>query len=732
MLLTALLLVLVNSAALTEQAIDAAGKSTDKPSDTSFTDCSRLRDLTEGRMYAQDTLLDGCYPLYGSFGKIQVFNAEVSKFFDARNVRVDFISGDHPAEQKEFLKVTDDDQLRFNYYKMNTPGVSEWSVHLEGGAGVRDGQLTIRVIDQKDDPEWVQPAAKIELFAEPGEMLHAYDVVKQCTDLACRQCQFVDVPGVEYPGPDISFAQPGEYSFRLMIEWGSFFTMTDVTAHVYPKEEQAGRNETVVVKNAAELGKAINETRANTILISEKYRHGKTGASSPVLSIHGDRTVTISPETGDTALIDGGLYLIGSGNVILDRVSIEPKESCGLCLSGGIHVTAGTVRGAASGTDSGCPAVIADSCTLKIDEAIGGEGKNGIGGDGIYAAGNCEIEVGSARGGNASNGFGGSGVVALNGARVNVTGEATGGDGPGAAGKAVLIGLDGHIDVKGETRDGIRTESKKPVKTEEITSYALLQHALRSGQTEIHLSSRFRNTEKNWNAGPGRMTLFAAGEKTVHISGPEGGKPVMLDCTFIIRCGSWKFSGIDLNTRSKDSTTLLVAGSAEVEWNGNITSATNCAIAEEAATLTINGNLQGKNSDYSTVIVRASSTVEINGSITTPNKPVNALYIRGGKVRMKGNVNSNPAIKNQPSVYILYGVMELSGDIESKNTQAVLINHGGSMEINGRIRTQTDRASALYARKGRISVQGSVEAPHPAFSQFAGESAVWLNGERID
>ena len=685
--------------------------------------------LRSCRFYALDTLQDGCYPLVGHFAAMDMFDGSGQD--ETVNVMdIELTAGDDPAEQQGYLTRLEDGQLVFNTWKMRKPGTTEWNLLTESRSGSRNIHLMINVIDQKDDPEFHMPESSIEVFAEPGEKVKAYELDRLCTDLYIFRASFSGANVENGMISETSYDEPGTYNFFLKLEWGTFFTMTEVTLHVYPKDEWAGKDETVVVKNFSELEKAINETRANTILISAKYRHGKVAGSYPALTIEKDRKVIIAPENGAGAVIDGGLRFEGTGSVVLDRVAIEPKEGCGLNLDGGIHVTAGTVHGASSASDSGCPAVIAFGTTLKIDEAVGGDGKNGIGGDGIYAVGEgADVEVRSARGGSASNGFGGSGVAAVGGARVTVTGEAAGGDGPGAPGKAILQGLDGEIDVRGTARDGRQTESPRPVNTEEITSYALLQHALRSGKTEIELSPKYRNTEKNWEKAFGSMPLFTAGDKTVKITGPGSGRTIRPDQTFYVCCGSWQFSGMDLNPSNRDIVALCAAGSADVEWNGNITSASNCAVASGPCRLTVNGDLNGKG-DCATLVAKPFSEVTVNGNVSTA-KDLNNIYVKGANVRMNGNIK-NTTGKNRPAIYVLYGTMDLIGNLDVRNGCAAYIHEGGQIHIQGNVTVPTKEKYALYARIGLISVEGSITAPYPGDTEASGESLVLLNGERVN
>ena len=588
----------------------------------------------------------------------------------------------------------------------------------------------LSVIDQQDDPDWVMPKSSVIWFAVPGEVISIWDLIPQVSDMKPHEARFFAEQEVSYGreyGQELNYSEPGTYNLKMKLQWGNFYTITDLTLIVYPQEEWYGKDETVTVKNYAELQKAINETRANHILISSKFKYGK--ADSDSIKIYGERKVTISPENDEHAVIDGKLTVSGNGALVLHRVDIESK-TIGLDVGGGIHVTACKIHGG-SAADSGFPAVTAANSEMTIEEAVGGDGKTGIGGDGIYAIGGAIIEVKSAHGGSAETGVGGSGIVVMGGAKVTVTDEATGGNGQIAPGKATLSGLNGEIILQGKTTDGVLLESKKPVNPDEITSFALLQNALRNGKTEINLSPKFKITEKNWEECYGWLPLFASGDQTVTITGPANGKALKVNGTFRLNCGKWLFTGIQLNN-SKKTAALGIDGYAEVEWNGDISvtgSATNAVVARGLGQLTVNGNIASSSKDNPAVALSGSPTIRINGSIIQKGNN-NALILRGGKIAMNGNISSTASY---PVIWILYGQMKQIGNITSNKSTCVHIHEDGIVQIQGEVQLPNKKFFALYiAMHGFISVDGTIDAPYPGRCRTSPYGEILLNGTKID
>lgn len=92
----------------------------------------------------------------------------------------------------------------------------------------------------------------------------------------------------------------------------------------------------VVVHNINELRDAINEQKANRILISKKFKYGKAITIKKENKIEEEirsaldpegRNIIIAAESEDGAVIDGTIQVSGSGTVVFDNVNIQAQQS---------------------------------------------------------------------------------------------------------------------------------------------------------------------------------------------------------------------------------------------------------------------------------------------------------------------------------------------------------------------------------------------------------------------
>ena len=506
--------------------------------------------------------------------------------------------------------------------------------------------------------------------------------------------------------------------------------------------EEAG----VVVKNYKQLADAVNEQHATRILVSPRYKHG----TKDVINLYPEgRTVTLLPENGESAVINGRVDICGPGTVVFENVSIAgPAGDAGLWIGDDADVTIGSVTGGKAKRDNGFPAVIVEDARLTIDSAVGSEGRGGFGGDGIYALGNSTVKVREAVGGSAKKGFGGSGVVALGGASVTVEGSAAGGDGLYAAGKGALIGLDGVLSGEGTVADGAELEGRKTLDPENVSSLILLEHALRSGRTDILLDPRFR-------AGEGftdDLVLFCAGADPVRISNASDEKPATLDHGLRFYTGTWQLENLRFSLSAKDWTACLwVTGNASVtasgsmaakgeatgiyasidgriEYTGDCTSADYAAYARNNAAITFNGNiaLNGKGNFGAGT---DGGTVTVNGDITVTGDS-NALASFGGKLEMTGSVRSTKN-KAYPTLYISGGELVVNGPVSSESQASAIYCKGGSVTVNGDVNSTTQKKYPVFldTSAGDVTINGTLTAVHTAIRADGGSATV--NGDLI-
>ena len=504
----------------------------------------------------------------------------------------------------------------------------------------------------------------------------------------------------------------------------------------------------VVVRNYRQLAGAVNEQRADRILISAKYRHGTDEIIN--LTPRG-RTVTVLPENGESAVINGRVDVSGPGSVIFQNITIVgPEGGAGLWAGSGADVTVTRVKGGRSKKNSGgCPAAIVDNARLTAGSAAGSDCKYGFGGDGIYAFGDSTVTVGDAAGGSASKGFGGSGAVVFGGAKITVTGSATGGDGLYAAGKGVLAGLDGAADGKGALADGSVLEGKKTMDPDSVTGRSTLEHALRSGRTEILLSSGFK-AGSDFHKG---LFLFCSSEEPIRIFSASPAAPVRVDCPLYFCCGTWNLEGIRFSLKSdawaaclwadgsadvtasgsmtaeNEACGIFASGGGRVEYTGDCSTAYYAAYASGSASILLNGNVSATGKGRFAAGCDENASVTVNGGISVHGDS-GALACYGGKLTASGPVRT-VRNKNRPAVLTRGGEIILNGPVNCEGQAAALSCKGGSVTVNGDVTGLAAKKYAveLAAAAGEVTVNGTLTAAQTAIRAEGG--SVTVNGELI-
>ena len=392
---------------------------------------------------------------------------------------------------------------------------------------------------------------------------------------------------------------------------------------------------TVTVKNYKELARAVNEQKADRILISPKYKHG----TKEVINLFVEnRNITIAAENGENAVLDGRVDIRGDGSsntITFENVSIDASKTSniGLWVGFGPKVIIDSVRGGDSKTQGG-PGAVVNNAELFVGTVKGGDSVNGIAGDGILAFENSIVEVNEVTGGSCANGVGGAGVVTLGNSTVAVIKSVTGGDGAVSPGKATLISPDCSVDILGAQKDGEKLESKKAPNPEIINSYALLVNALRNGKKEIRLDRSYKSGATFDSID---TPVYVEGDGKVAIFGAYDDKLQKIDSGLCILGGEWEISGLNIQTKY---TGLTVLGDAHLVYTGDI----------------------GGNGLYLAIYL-VSGTLDVNGTISGSGDHV-VLYVENGQMTMDGTVIQKN--NNNYAVYVQDGVFELNGNIKAK------------------------------------------------------------------
>ena len=501
--------------------------------------------------------------------------------------------------------------------------------------------------------------------------------------------------------------------------------MTVMTGRA-PAEEGPG----VVVRNHAELLAAVNEQKADLIIISANYEHKSTSTSN--LVIEAGRSVTVRPEKEGTYTLKGRLDILGEGEILFDRVNIEaPAGSAGLWIGESVHVTIDSVTAGKGKGANGCTAVFMEGGDLTIGSAVATDGTTGLGGDGIYAYSGATVRVKDARGGTAKQGVGGAGVVLFDGASAVVTGQARGGDGLYGEGQGVLVGLNSAADIQGTAADGALIPSKKPVDPEDITSRALLENAIRRGRTEIQISQKFKGDD---TLDSSRVQFTASEAPVVIRKDPAAEKNPSLGFCWSIVAGTWTVQDVDnqVNARSREDL-LWVQGSAALSWAGNITGkgAASCVSVSGRGELTFTGDLK---SDTYCVYAGGEGKATITGNLTATGKEWYAAATDDhAALTINGSVN---AAKDSNAVYIPGGTLEVNGPVSSEKNDEypTVFVTGGEGILRGGIRSASKAGQVIYCRSGSLTVEGDVDSAatqRVPISLKAGAGAVTIHGDVI-
>lgn len=469
----------------------------------------------------------------------------------------------------------------------------------------------------------------------------------------------------------------------------------------------------VVVKNYKELIAAINDNGAERILISAKYKHGTKDITNLVPD---GRTVVIAAESGEETVIDGRVDIYGPCTVVFENVIIRaPQGEAALWVGKGAVVTIDAVYGGDSkNKNGGCGAIVFDA-ELTVGTAAGGNAAAGMGGDGISAHGEAKVTAGKVTGGNCTDGVGGAGAVCVGGAVVTITEEAVGGNGAVSAGKAVLTGLDASAEVQGAQKDGEILESKKAPDPEKISSYVLMENALRNGKTEIVIDSSY----KSGLALDDDIPLFIPSDQTIRITGEgKNGKPVKITDRLYLSGGNWEISGIDIAAKSN---AIVLANKANVVFSGNIACSKNTTLyLSGQSRIDFTGNIDYSGSNASACVLLEKSEAHITGNIKVQKG--NAIYLANGTVTVRGNLTS----QTHPAIYGIEGSVDMEGDIKTPSNAVHTVGGQAKVTVKGNI-TITGRQYALYATAGEIHFDGNIKGNYPAGGK---NGKVFVNGEQ--
>ena len=472
----------------------------------------------------------------------------------------------------------------------------------------------------------------------------------------------------------------------------------------------ADQSEGVVVSNYQEMLDAVNEQKADLILISPKYKYKKEKSRlnyASYLNAEG-RTITIRPEKeGEKATIDGYINIRGKGTVIIENTDIiAPTGYVALDVIDGAHVTAGKVTGGKGKSNNGCTTAYVCDASLTIDSAIGSDGKNGMGGDGIFIFGHSTVEIREAVGGNAEKGIGGAGIVIAGESEVTITGSATGGNGLYSAGKGVLAGWGSKCSGEGVVKEGNLLEGKKTLDPEIISNYLMLINAIRNGETEIHLDPKF----KCGSGGNYIIDLIALSDQTVRIIGnPDSKQRPVLDCGLAAYSGSWTFDGVDIKQTGKEHRYCVTSyAGANITLTGNC-SGTGGGIAQApGGTIEITGNAQIGTERTAAVAATDSGSIRLTGDLSL-TKDNNAVYVTDeGKIEIIGNINGK-VNKNRPLIGVCGGKLSVTGNVSLAGEGVAVSVKGGEAEINGDVSGRNNKKICLiYSERGELAITGSI------------------------
>ena len=356
------------------------------------------------------------------------------------------------------------------------------------------------------------------------------------------------------------------------------------------------RGDTVTVGSYAQLLQAVNETAADTVLLSPDYAHGSDSVGQ---SLHPEGTVTIRP-AGEGEQDITGRFDISGGTVVFERVRLTGSaDSPALCVTGEANVTADSVTGGSSSKGIGRAAVEAvGACAVQVTEALGGDGLT-MGGDGILALNGARVTADAVTGGASGMGYGGCGALACD-AAVTVNGMARGGSGGLSAGQPLLTL--GFGTATASAREDIDIHSYVPA---QAGSYADLLWCIRLGQTDISLASGYRHgqaavLDAPWPIPAGvTVAVHAAGKKNAALQG-----------RVYLVSGTAQLTGITVE--ATDDICLMATGTAAVSLTGRLKAGGSgmALLAADSASVSVTGSVTGL------CYARGSSLVTVDGDIS--------------------------------------------------------------------------------------------------------------------
>ena len=678
------------------------------------------------KAYAADTLPGGMFP-YTRTWEPRLYREDPDTRTrgagdpgeKATSVRVEWVSGDYSAEEAEAIFPFVDGYLLTRYDLLNRPGALTVRVVAESPNLRAQRVFTISVVDFSWEPFEI-PEGTAEMYAQKGR-LDAYTAAEACGQILPGNMAFVekDMDGAQFESPWVNLASADTYELLIRCEYlgACYYLPVRVFVNLKP-DAKKGVDEAETVKNFRELKAAICEKNRNRIVIAAAYKHGSPEDNT--ITIRHGRTVTISPEEGkDAAVITGSLRLKGSARVVFDRVSVEAKDGDpGLIVEEGMDVTAVSVKGGDSKRGHGGPGVYVTGGRVKIEEARGGSSVNGLGGDAVVADGSATVEVVKAVGGSSAKGAGGAGVIALNGAEVTVTGGTTGGNGGAAAGKGVLAGPEGTVNVEGKQNEG-ETPASAGEAAEEISGDTALYTALRSGKTELVLSPKF-------SALPAKepVALFTLTEEPVRITVAGEQTAKTRDMEWKFTGGKWEVAGIEASGAGK-KVPLRVGGRAEVDWTGDLKSASAAVSVSDRGILRLTGKADSNSKDTAAVSVTGGGRLEMTGDIAMKADP-SALAVTGG-----GNVKLNGSVTNiqgkEAAVYLEGGRLEMKGTLTPGASCYGLRSISGEVLFDGSIAARSSRFFGVYVHEGVTLVTGEIKGKLPFLSTLYGH--LFINGK---
>ncbi len=279
------------------------------------------------------------------------------------------------------------------------------------------------------------------------------------------------------------------------------------------------------------------------------------------------------------------------------------------------------------------------------------------------------------------------------------------------------------------SENGQQPEAAKPVNPDDITTYALLVNALRSGKTEIRISSKYKHADLTQREF---IPLLIPGEETIRILPEKEGKLQKLTECFDIANGSWEISGFDLNC-SGENIPLVVTGDAKVSFTGNITAQKEDAVRlSDSAKLAFTGNITVSGRNVSGVYLPSSDNglspeAEITGNITVKGDG-SAIRAQAGSVTVTGNLaktsNGDQILleaSNEASVRV-------TGILEAANTNAAVSRSGADITIDGDVKIKQKDYYPLVADGGTITMNGTVTAQ---LEPYVLKGMIILNGEKL-